>query len=564
MATRGYWQRFQRGRVSRRRLMGAAGMGAAGLAVAVACGGGDETPDATATPGEELGDPVRGGRYKGSTTVDWGTLDPLISVGGAVGIFARLYNSLLDRCRTDPDFWFFDLAEELEQPDEETYNFAIRPGVKIGPNDLGIPERDMDAFDAEAWLDRVNEDEEAITRQMSNQWIASYEASDAGNFQLVTKGPYAYLVFRIGAPLGNMMPPREFFEQGIDLRDKGVGAGPFVLTFYEETGGLNMDRNPNYYRTDPDRGDAQLPYLDGWDTARITDQLARRSAFIDGQIYSYGAETSDEKDEILRLVPGSYVISDPVFAYIQFSMNPTRPPWDDEKIRLAALHALDRQEFVDRIVGSESGQPNGLVHWPCGPYALDPEELEELQAYDPDRSRELIREATGQDTIKIKVMYPTGMDVQYHDKHLPIFLQQMERAGFDVEEDALDFGGWLVRYTDVDYDASLSLNQTFENAEVPLDWHTAGGPAGEGQFGIGIGSIYPDIEEAILNSKKTTDSEEHVKRVLEAQRMIYEHGPSFLPIMSWYSYTCYQGFVKNLPRGLGGTGTYLNNWWLEL
>ncbi len=542
-------------------------MGAAGLALAAACGGGgdgDGTEGATATPGEELGDPVRGGRMQSTTTVDWGTLDPLISVGGATAIFARLYNSLLDRCRTDPDFWFFDLAEELEQPDEETYNFSIRPGVKIGPNTLDIPERDMDSSDAKAWLDRVNADEEAITRQMSNQWIASYDAPDAQNFQLVTKGPYAYLVFRIGAPLGNMMPPKEFFERDIDLRDKGVGAGPFVLTFYEETGGLNMNRNPNYYRTDPDRGDAQLPYIDGIDVARITDRLARRSAFIDGQIYSYGAETGDEAEEILRLVPDSYEISDPVFTYIQFSMNPTRPPWDDEKIRLAALNALDRQEFVDRIVGPEGGHPNGLVHWPCGPYALDPEELEQLQPYDPDRSRELIREATGQDTIKIKVMYPTGMDLYFFEDHLSIFLQQMERAGFDIDEDALDFGGWLARYTDVDYDASFSLNQTFENAEVPLDWHSAAGPAGEGQFGIGIGSLYPEIEEAILNSKRTTDSEEHVKRVLDTQRLIYEHGPTFLPVMSWYSHTIYQDFVKNIPRGLGGTGTYINNWWLEL
>ncbi len=545
-------------------------MGAAGLAVAAACGGGGggtggatATPGGAETPGAE-GEPVRGGRMQSTTTVDWGTLDPLISVGGATAIFARLYNSLLDRCRTDPEFWFFDLAEELEQPDEETYNFSIRPGVKIGPNNLDVPERDMDAFDAKAWLDRVNADEEAITRQMSNQWIASYDAPDAQNFQLKTKGPYAYLVFRIGAPLGNMMPPKEFFERDIDLRDKGVGAGPFVLKEYEETGRLIMDRNTNYYRTDPDHGDAQLPYIDGIDVARITDRLARRTGFIDGQIYSYGAETGDEAEEVLGLVPDSYEISDPVFTYNQFSMNPTRPPWDDEKIRLAALHALNRQEFVDRIVGPDGGHPDGLVHWPCGPYALDPEELEQLQPYDPDGARELIREATGQDTIKIKVMYPTGMDLYFFEDHLSIFLQQMERAGFEIQEDALDFGTWLALYTDVDYDASLSLNQTFENAEVPLDWHSAAGPAGEGQFGIGIGSLYPEIEEAILNSKRTTDSDEHVKRVLDAQRLIYQHGPSFLPIMSWYSHTIYQGFVKNLPRGLGGTGTYINNWWLEL
>ncbi len=568
MATKSYWHRFQRGRVSRRRLIGTAGAGAAGLAVAAACGGGGGggeatvTPEAAVTPTGE-GTPKAGGRYRSFANVDWGTLDPVVSVGGATGIFARMYNALLDRSRTQPDFWFFDLAEEVEQPDEETYDFAIRPGVKIGPNDLGIPERDMDSSDAKGWLDRITQDEEAVHRAFSEEWLASYDAPDAQNFQIKTNGPYAYFFFRIGSPLGGTMPPKEFFEQGIDLRDKGVGGGPFVLTKYEETGDLSFDRNPNYYRKDDTTGE-QLPYLDGRDVVRITDRLARRTAFIDGQLHNYEAENADEKDELLGLVPDSYSTKDPVNTFISVTVNPTRVPWDDENIRKALLYALDRQEFVDRIVGPEGGQPDGLVHWPTGPYALSPEELEELQPHDPQRSRDLIREATGNDTISVPVIYPTGVDLQYHAKHLSIFLKQMREAGFNVQEQPLDFGTWLARYTDVDYDASLSLNQTYETAEITLDWQSSKGPQGDGNFAVGIGALYPELDEAILASKQVTDQDEHVKRVLDAQRLAYEHGPAFLPIMSWYAFFLYQGFVKGVPRGLGGAGQYLNTSWLDL
>jgi hypothetical protein len=48
------------------------------------------------------------------------------------------------------------------------------------------------------------------------------------------------------------------------------------------------------------------------------------------------------------------------------------------------------------------------------------------------------------------------------------------------------------------------------------------------------------------------------------QRLIYEKGPSFLPIMSWYGQTLYWNFVKNIPSGLGDTQTFLHTWWLDL
>ncbi len=571
MAARRYWQRFQRQRVSRRRLMAAAGASASGLLVASACGGGgdgegEETPVAGETPTVEAGTPKHGGRYQSTTTVDWGTLDPVTSVGGFTGIAARLYNCLLERSRMDLDWWFFDLAEDVEQPDEESYIFHIRPGVTIGPNDLGIEQRDMDSSDAKVWQDRLAEDEEARQRNFALQWVGSYEAPDARTFTMKTKGPYAYFFFRIGPPGLGSIPPREFWEQGISLRDNGVGGGPYVIRpgSYEETGGIILDSNPNYYRTDPDNNDARLPYYEGIDIFRITDRLARRSAFIDRQVYSYGAEDMREKDELVGQNPDYFVVEEPVNSYISFNVNPTRPPWADEKIRKAALYALDRQEYADRIFGEGGAEPNGLVHWPAGPFALDPEELEQLQPYDPPRSRRLIEEATGKDTIKIKVMYPTGVDIFYHADHLPIFLQQMEAAGFEIEEEALDFGTWLARYADVDYDASFSLNQVYEMGEIPLDWHHSTGPEGSGNYGIGIGELYPEIDEAIENSKRTTSLEECAERVKDAQRLIYEKGPGALPIVSWLSYTLYQPFVKNITQGLGGASAYLNNTWLDL
>ncbi len=567
-----YWLRFQKTRMSRRAFVRAAGVTAAGAAgtALVACGGGggdgNETAAAGETPTTEAGTPKRGGRYKSVTTVDWGTLDPVTSVGGFTGITARIYNALMVEASKETGFVFFDLAENLEQPDDETYIFNIRPGVRIGPNDYDIEERDLDALDAKVWQDRVDQDQNALPRSFTTVWLDSYDAPDAKTFTMKSKERYIYFIFRLNPILGGLMPPREFWERGQSIEGGGVGAGPYTIQpgSYQETGGINLDRNPNYYRTDEEHNNEPLPYYDGIDVARITDRLARRTAFQDGQIYSYGAQDRNEKDELVKQDPDYQVFEQGANTYISVTMNPTRPPWDDERIRKAANLALNRQEFVDRIFGEGGAKPNGLVQWPLGDFALDQDELEELQPYDPARARQLIKEATGKDTIKIKVMYPTGVDIEFHAEHLPIWKQQMQDAGFELDEEPLDFGSWLGRYTVVDYDLSLSLNQVFDLAETTLDWQHSLGPQGSGNFGIGIGKLYPEIDDAILRSKQSADLDEAAERVKEVQRLCYEKGPGYLPIVSWLEYTLYQPFVKNITPGLRGSGQYLNNTWLDL
>ncbi len=544
-------------------MLAATGIGAAGLAVAAACGDGESGGDPQATV-DGSGAPQTGGRYIYAVTGDWATIDPVTSAAFGPGIFPRIYNVLLDRSRIQPDFFYFDLAEEVEQPDEETYLFKIRQGVKIAPNTLGIEERDLDAGDVTSYFERLGEEPDAIAASFTTEWLQSVTATADGDVELKTNGPYAYTLLRIGSPLGGTIPPREFFEQGIDIKAQGVGAGPFGSIragSFSESGGIIVQRNPNYYRI-ADNGD-QLPYLDEIEAVRIDDRLPRRISFLDKQIHSYGAEDREEADGLLSDVPDALVTESPSNTFIAFAMNPEKAPWDDERIRKAALFALNRQEFVDLVVGPDGGQQNGLVHWQLGPFALSPEELEELQPYDPARSRELIREATGEDTIDIKVMYP-GTDIQFHDKHLPIFLKQMAEAGFNVQEDLQDFGSWYNNYQDLNYDSSLSLNQIYETPEVNLNWHSVQGPQGDRNFATGIGGLYDDVEEAITASKTKTDLDEHIAAVLDAQRVIYERGPAFLPIMSWTAFTLYHGFVKNVPQGLGATGLYLwNEAWLD-
>ena len=202
-----------------------------------------------------------------------------------------------------------------------------------------------------------------------------------------------------------------------------------------------------------------------------------------------------------------------------------------------------------------------IVHWPTGAYALPPEELDELQKFDPELSKQLLRQAGIDVPLNVKVIFPASLQIQEHNAHVPIFIEQMEAAGFHVEQDPQDLGTWIDNYTDKNYDVSLSLNQIYETPETPLNFHHSQGPMGDNIYASGLGD--PAINAQIDRVKTITDPDALVEAVREVQRAIYEAGPMFLPIVSPFSRTLYWNFVKNYPSGIGQMERLLNDWWLE-
>ncbi len=219
MATKSYWQRLQRERISRRRLLGTAGAGAAGLVIVTACGGNNGPSGAKTTPsGTSTGVAKNGGRYLLATDVNVDSLDPHISIAGGPGYFPRVYNVPVKQSTRKTDFIFYDLAEDFEAPEPGglEWIFTVRPGVKIAPNSFGIPEREMDAEDMRVSFERIKNLPQANACQFVCNYFESHEASADGKTYTVRTGkPYAYFLLNIGGTIYTAtVAPREVIEKG--------------------------------------------------------------------------------------------------------------------------------------------------------------------------------------------------------------------------------------------------------------------------------------------------------------------------------------------------------------
>ena len=554
-----YWDKFTRQRISRRRALQAAGAtgAVAGAAWLVGCGSGDDKDGVQPTAQPTTTGPLfnetpasgakRGGRHKDVVTANFDTFDPHLGVASSTAYHVRNYNLPLNRATTTDAFVFNDMAESLERIDDVTYNFKLRPGVKIGPNDLGVPERDMDWQDAVASYDRMNTEPRAnngaFVKQHLNTWTVS---ADGQTLTMTTKKPYAWFLNRIGIGVGSIAP-RELIAQPGRMKDKSAGGGPFTLKRSTEGASATLDANPSYYRTG-------TPLIEGIDVSVIPDRTARRTAFTSRQIYVYGAENIDEANELVN--DGYQLVRSPSFSFISLTMNAQEAPWTDERVRKAVGFSVNRKQLIQLIAKGEA-RPNGIVHWPLGAFAIAEDELESnFQRVDPDESKRLLKEAGVEE---VEMIFPTLDPIP---NYLPIILQQLEAGGFKIKQEPQDFTTWLDNYRTRKYKFSLSLNLPYEWAEIPLSFHHSLGPIGDGSYVAGLKD--PDVDAAIDKANTTTEPEALRDNVRAAQELLYEKGPNFLPLYSGYNFTMYQPFVRDIPQGLAASGLLVNTWWLDL
>jgi peptide/nickel transport system substrate-binding protein len=406
-----------------------------------ACGGtdgvsGEAAPSASASP-------TRGGTLVAAIDSDPGTLNPAITTSGGVHTASELlFNGLVEVTpELEPVPELADSWEVLE--DGALYRFDLRDGVRWHD---GEPFTSADVkFTFEQMLLPLH----SRTKASVGAALDSIETPDADTVEFRFREPYAPLLLQLDVTEAPILP-RHVYE-GSDVQKNPantapVGTGPFVLESYTPDSELRFSRNESYFKEG-------LPYLDEVVMRIIPDRGNQVVALEAGEVdWLFGAPGP----EVARLQEtGDYgFIETPINpggsnCIMTVSFNLERPMFQDVRLRRALYSAIDREQFVERVLFGQGEVARAPIS--SGIPFAHAADLEGMPEFDRAEAERLLDEAGwvqeggGTRTARGVDGVPDGTPLAFRFTHFPTFGQyaqllsaQLGEVGADVELVALE------------------------------------------------------------------------------------------------------------------------------
>ena len=324
------------------------------------------TPARAATP--KKGGRLRMGVSGGSATE---TLDPATMTNCMTQVVNwEIRNSLFE---VDCDSNLIpELAESWEcTRDAKKWTFKLRRGVEFHNG------KTMDAQDV---VFSINHHRGEGSKSAAKPFVGQIEeikAEDKYTVVLTLKGgnaDFAYLLS--GFHLLIVPNDTESF-------DKGIGSGAYILQEWVPGVRALAKRNPNYWK----EGRA---HFDDVETLGIADVNARINGLMTGRI-DVTSRIDPKSVDLLDKTPGIQVIETHGKSHQTIPMLTDIPPFDNNDVRLALKHAIDREHMVKMIFRGRAKVGNDHPIAP-GVYRYFASELPQT-VYDPDKARYYMKKA---------------------------------------------------------------------------------------------------------------------------------------------------------------------------
>jgi peptide/nickel transport system substrate-binding protein len=333
-----------------------------------------------------------------------------------------------------------DLAERWEAPDDTTYLFHLRKGVRWH-NKPPVNGRELVAADVQFTFDRFLTEKGNPERQLLES-VERVEVVDRYTVKFLLKEPFVWLLDVLANAMCMWIIAPEVVEQYGDLKkvETAIGTGPFLLERYEPNVKTVFKRNPDYFRSG-------LPYVDGVEWLVLDDESTALAMYRTGQIdagpWTWWAVRQADLDSLKQGRPHLRYQDFLLNAVTTISMRTDTPPFDDVRVRRAISLAIDRQEVIDGVYlrGEPSpAVPRGLAEW-----SLPIERLGEgakYYRYDPQEARRLLAEAGYPKGFKTQLSATGGYGHDLLDA-VQLVLRYLKELGIEAEFKLQEYGAYM-------------------------------------------------------------------------------------------------------------------------
>ncbi|MBX9454090.1 MAG: ABC transporter substrate-binding protein [Mesorhizobium sp.] len=357
------------------------------------------------------------------------------------------------------------MAEFAVSDDGLTYTFTLRDGLKFHD---GEP---VTAADAVASLQRWGKRDSG--GQLIFDVTASLEATDEKTVTWTLSepfGPLLDIVSKQSAVPPFIMPARVAETSADEAITDYTGSGPFVFVEEEFEPGVSVtyakfeDYVPREEPVDWMAG-GKVVNVDTVKWVAMPDAQTAINALVSGEI-DYLEQTPIDLLPILEASPDVVVeVRDPLGYQTMGRMNFKHPPFDDVKIRQAALMAMSQEPVLATLIGNpEYYQMCGAV-FGCGTPLESATGTESLTGGGDAAGAKALLEEAGYDGTPIVLMQPT--DVVTLTAQPVVAAQQLREAGFNVDMQAMDWQTLVTRRASQSAPSEGGWNIFFTNWMVP-------------------------------------------------------------------------------------------------
>src|SRR5713101_3786067 len=369
-----------------------------------------------------------------------------------------VYDTLL---ATDSNFKIQpQMADWKVSDDKLIYTFTLRDGLKWHD---GAP---VTAEDCVASLKRWGRNDSMGQKLMD--FTASIEASDEKTITLKLKEPYGLVLESIGKPSSYtpFMMPKRLAETppGQQIKEQ-IGSGPFKFVQAEFQPGVKAvyEKNADYVpRKEPPSwtSGGKVVKVDRVEWITMADAQTAVNALQSGDIDLMENPPFD----LLPVLTANKDLKVDILNKLGFQtlgrMNFLYPPFDNVKVRRAALMAINQKDVLDALVGNPEYYKICGAFFVCGtPLATEEGSESLVKGNGMAEAKKLLAES-GYDGTPVVIMAPGDVVTL---KAQPIVSAQLLRAaGFKVDVQATDWqtvvgrrasqkppkeGGWNMFFT---------------------------------------------------------------------------------------------------------------------
>ena len=362
-----------------------------------------------------------------------------------------------------------------ESPDHRLWSFTLRSGLAFHD---GKP---VTGEDVVASLERWGKRDAMGQKLMT--FVERMDAPAANTFRIFLREACGFVLEALGKPSSNVpfiMPKRVADTPADKQIEDAMGSGPYVFLKDEFKPGDKAvyAKNTKYVpRKESPSGTAggKQVYVDRveWNLA-LRDAQAQVNALANGEVdiieqpafESYAPLKADKNVQIVNANPLG-------FQYMG-RFNHLHPPFNNPKVRQAALAAFQQEPFLRAQVGIKEYYRPCASMFTCGtPYGSP--KGSDIQAKSNLKKAQALLKASGYDGTPVVLMKPT--DLAAIQKLPDVAAQLLRQAGFKVDLQAMDWNTVVTRRAKKDPPAQGGWNMFFTAWVAPDIWNPLTNPA---------------------------------------------------------------------------------------